>query len=229
MKTIVGILIIIFSIAIINGCKHEIINPNGDNSIDSTLYPGGICFERDILPIFTSNCAMSGCHDVASQASGYILNTYSSIVSKGIVPGNAANSKIYKVLIETDPGDRMPQQPLPPLTASQIAVIKNWINSGAPNGTNCSTNCDPNVFTYSKAVRPTIETYCLGCHNNSNAGGGYSFSTFSQVQTIALNGKLVGVISHSVGFSPMPKGGAKLSDCKIQQITKWVNSGAPNN
>ena len=229
MRASILLMALLFSIAIINGCKHEIINPNGDNTIDSTLYPEGVCFERDILPIFVSNCAMSGCHDVSSHRSEYVLNSYSSITSKGLNPGNATGSKIYEVLVASDPGDRMPQQPKPPLSASQIAIIKSWINSGAPNGTNCTPNCDPNVFTYSKAVKPTIENYCLGCHNSGNAQGGYSFSTYVEVKSVALNGKLNGVIAHSSGYSPMPQGGAKLSDCKIAQISKWVNAGAPNN
>jgi hypothetical protein len=49
------------------------------------------------------------------------------------------------------------------------------------------------------------------------------------VYTLAFNGKLMGVISHAVGFKPMPNGGNKLPDCKIIQIRKWIEVGAPNN
>jgi hypothetical protein len=32
-----------------------------------------------------------------------------------------------------------------------------------------------------------------------------------------------------MGFSPMPKSNAKLSDCTIAQLEKWIAQGAPNN
>lgn len=229
MKTSMYLIAAILAVAIMNGCKHEIINPTGDNTIDTLLYPGGICFERDILPIFSNNCAMSGCHDVYSNSGDYILNSYSAIISKGLKPGKAADSKLYQVLVTGDPGDRMPQQPNAPLTAGQITIIKSWINSGAPNGTGCITNCDPTVFTFSKAIKPTIDNYCSGCHNSGNTLGGYNFSNFTEIQGVALNGKLLGAVSHLSGYSAMPQGRAKLSDCKIEQISKWINAGAPNN
>ena len=48
-------------------------------------------------------------------------------------------------------------------------------------------------------------------------------------KTMALNGKLMGTINHASGFSAMPKGGAKLSNCQIAVVQKWVTAGAPNN
>ena len=71
---------------------------------------------------------MSNCHDVYSHSEDYVLDPYSAISSKGINPGNGVDSNFYD-----DPGDRMHQQSNDPLTASQIAVIKSWIISGAPN------------------------------------------------------------------------------------------------
>ena len=44
----------------------------------------GICFKRDILPIFNSNCAVSGCHNKTKAEEGYILDSYQNIVRKGI-------------------------------------------------------------------------------------------------------------------------------------------------
>ncbi len=67
----------------------------GSGGSDSTT----ICFERDILPIFLSNCAMSGCHDAQSREGGYVLTSYETITAKGIVPYQPNKSEIYKVLI----------------------------------------------------------------------------------------------------------------------------------
>ena len=56
-------------------CQHEQMgDPNA-----------AICFERDILPIFNSKCAMSGCHDAGTAAEGYDLSNYKKIISDGIV------------------------------------------------------------------------------------------------------------------------------------------------
>lgn len=65
-------------------------------------------------------------------------------------------------------------------------------------------------------------------HNPNSAGGSVILTTYSGTQVVALNGKLVGSVTHAVGSIPMPQGG-KLSDCQIIQIRKWVGAGALNN
>ncbi|MBL7976522.1 MAG: hypothetical protein JNJ85_16510, partial [Candidatus Kapabacteria bacterium] len=55
-----------------------------------------VCFSRDVLPIFLSNCGMSGCHDATTHAEGYNLTTYSGIM-RGIVAYNPSGSKCYTV------------------------------------------------------------------------------------------------------------------------------------
>jgi hypothetical protein len=117
------IIFLLFIIAIVSACKHEIINPTGIQ----------LSFKTDVLPIFTSNCTFSGCHNVASASDGYILTNYSNIIAKGIKPGDANDSKVYKVLLETDLSKRMPRPPYNALNATQISIIKNWINAGALN------------------------------------------------------------------------------------------------
>jgi hypothetical protein len=65
-----------------------------------------VCFERDVLPIFQSNCLQSGWHNSQDRREGYDLTTYDRIVSRGIEPGNYKSSKIYEVLVVAggDPG-----------------------------------------------------------------------------------------------------------------------------
>ena len=239
-------LVALFVAAVVYGCKHEVANPSTQgttNPVDTTGTANngntagnnsggssnGICFERDILPIFSTNCAKSGCHDVQSHEDGYVFDTYANIMMKDVRAGNADGSKVYRVLVDPDPNDRMPQYPNPPLSSTQIALIKQWINEGAQNATNCTSNCDPNAFTYLQTVKPIIDANCLGCHNSSLASGGLDYSTYAGLQAVALNGRLLGAITHAAGFTPMPYNRPKLSDCNIDQITKWVNAGAPNN
>jgi mono/diheme cytochrome c family protein len=73
-----------------------------------------------------------------------------------------------------------------------------------------------------------MNTYCKGCHNQASLGGGIDLSTYATVKASAA-GRLMGSINHTAGYSAMPKGSNKLSDCQIRQIQKWINAGTLNN
>lgn len=189
---------------------------------------GKICFEADILPIFQSACAKSGCHDARSAEEGYVLDSYANIRKKGIVPGKATSSEIYKVLFKSG-DDRMPPPPDPALTKAQSDAIGQWINEGAENTTNCGSACDTTKFSYAAFVSPILQNNCIGCHNSNTANGGVNLNGYSNVKVYADNGKLYGSIAHLTGFKPMPSAGTKLSDCQIRVVQKWIQAGAPNN
>ena len=89
--------------------------------------------------------------------------------------------------------------------------------------------CDTSVFTFSQKVYPLIDANCNSCHSNTAMSGNISSEGYANVKTLVDNGKLWGVISYQNGFSPMPKNGAKLSDCNLGLIKKWIDAGAPNN
>ena len=96
-----------------------------------------ICFERDVLPIFRDNCALSGCHNSESRKEGFVFETYESITTsnrgRAIIPYNLKRSKVYKKITEDTDDDRMPPPPNPPLTFAEISMINKWIMEGAPN------------------------------------------------------------------------------------------------
>jgi len=78
-------------------------------------------------------------------------------------------------------------------------------------------------------VKPLMDSKCatVGCHVGTSATG-YDLSNYTGVAGVANSGKLLAAINHT-GPNPMPLGAAKLDDCTIAKITKWVNDGAPNN
>ncbi len=213
------------------------VNPNDTTHhvTDTTMtevFDTSVCFERDVLPIFQGSCGKSGtglsCHSATDREEGYILDSYVGIIAKGLKPGNAAGSKIYTVCVSGS----MPQYPTPKLDSTQLSYIKRWINMGAHNDTGCAANCDTTKFTYTGAIAPMMKSYCNSCHATAAAsasGGGIILDTYTGIQTQALNGKLMGTMQHTSGFSAMPKGGAKLSDCKITQVRRWIAAGAQNN
>lgn len=90
--------------------------------------------------------------------------------------------------------------------------------------------CDPGVVTYSSTITGILSGYgCMTCHVGTNASGNISLQGYGNVRIVALNGKLLGSISHSAGFSPMPQGGNKMSACDISKVKVWVDGGAVNN
>ncbi len=93
-----------------------------------------IDFNRDIRPILSNNCF--ACHgpDEQQRKAKLRLDTKDGAFAKAgvIVAGDAANSRLYKRIIHTDPNAVMP----PPstghkLTEAQIATVKRWIDEGA--------------------------------------------------------------------------------------------------
>ncbi len=100
--------------------------------------------------------------------------------------------------------------------------------SGNTTGSN-TNNCDTVNMKYVTNVQPIIQANCYSCHANGNLNGGVSLGTYTSVKQQADKGSLIGVITHASGYSPMPKGSSKLSDCDINKIKSWVSRGALNN
>lgn len=192
--------------------------------------PDTVYFQNTILPLLQSSCALSGCHDAASASDGVILTDYDKIMSTaGVRPFNADGSNLYEVMVEDDPDKRMPPPPRNPLTTEQTNAVYKWIMQGAKNNYCDDVECDSLNVTYSATVWPIIQNRCYGCHSGGSPSGGISLENHANLVALANSGQLMGAIRHDQGYSPMPKNGAKLSDCNISQIQKWINDGTPNN
>jgi hypothetical protein len=94
------------------------------------------------------------------------------------------------------------------------------------------SGCDLTNVTYSAAVKPVLQSYCLSCHSTAAApgsGNNIRLENLTDLKTYVTNGKLYGAVSQAAGYSPMPKGGGKLDNCTLQKIKKWMDDGALNN
>ncbi len=191
----------------------------------SDVYNPDVCFQENVLPIFVSNCAMSGCHNSIDKEEGYDLTSYEGIM-KGVVANHPSRSEVYKVISGNNPS--MPAQNYPKLSNKEVSYIKLWINMGAKNTSNCSS-CDTMSFTYSGSVKPLITSWCVGCHSSASPGGGYNLSNYSGVAAVVATGQFLGSIQHTSSFSAMPKNTSKLSDCDIKVIEKWIAAGYLDN
>lgn len=91
--------------------------------------------------------------------------------------------------------------------------------------------CDTTTMSYATDIKPITDQYCAtaSCHSSGVIAGGYNFSTHTGLKMAVTNNRLLGVINQQTGFSPMPQGMTKLTDCNINKITAWVNQGALDN
>ena len=124
------------------------LDENG-NPIGTLPPPDAVTLSGDVQPIFTANCAFSGCHAGSSPALGQNLSAgqaYASIVNvtsqevpalKRVLPSSPDSSYLVHKIEGTQgsvggSGGRMPLGGAP-LTGEEIATIRAWIAAGAPN------------------------------------------------------------------------------------------------
>ena len=89
--------------------------------------------------------------------------------------------------------------------------------------------CDTSAVSYTAEIVPIFNNNCNSCHNVTDRQGDINLSTYSDVLQVVNNGKVIGSINHEYGFSAMPQGAAKLSQCNIDMISAWIHQGALNN
>ena len=212
-------------------------NPNPPATGDTSYYYNArACFQRDILPIIQTNCAIPGCHDGSSsggddrtQESLIALTNYSQIMNI-VVPNDPSSSRLYRAITGSGE-DHMPPQPQPPLSTAQVDSIYDWIRYDALNEDCCSlssTNgCDTSQVSFSATVWPIIQNYCLGCHTGPNAQLGILLDNYQDISAVASSGKLMDVLKAQSGYPIMPPAGS-LSACQISQIAAWIHQGSPN-
>ncbi len=201
------------------------------NACDTDYQPDGItgiCFERDILPVFKSSCGIAGCHDKETAQGDYVLTDYSSIIARNFVPGNPGQTKIYKVMTAPlNEDEHMPPLPKPSLTSTQTANIYNWILNGGKNENCGEIKCKPEQASFTEFILPIIQNNCRGCHSGDKPTGDIKLINYQDIAAIAANGKLQGVIKNLYGIKMPPD--FNLPDCEIQKIDTWIGEGFKEN
>lgn len=92
-----------------------------------------------------------------------------------------------------------------------------------------SIECATLDMSYQSDILPILMADCYACHSASANFGNVTIEGYDALVRYANDGSLLGVIKHASGYSPMPKGGAKLLDCEIAKIETWINDGALDN
>jgi hypothetical protein len=106
----------------ISSCYQDVILPPASQ----TAPPQFVSFSGDLQPIYTSNCALSGCHVPGSQVP-YLTEdlSYQQLLGGYVNTVVPTDSKLYIAIN----GIMMPHIPL----ASDRQKIYDWIRNGAPN------------------------------------------------------------------------------------------------
>src|SRR5262249_40828301 len=116
-------------------------------STTTTTMAGPVSFATDVQPIFTANCALSGCHPGAFPAQA--MNLSPGVRYATLVGGTSVEWPTFQRVAAGAPSSRYvvfklqgagpclggPRMPLfaDPLPDAQIQAISNWIAQGALN------------------------------------------------------------------------------------------------
>lgn len=217
---------------IVDPSDTTIVDPSDTTDTGNPCDPDIVYFNLDILPLFISNCAVSGCHDATTAQNDVILNSYDNVIQTAeVAPFDLEDNDLYERITDDDVDEKMPPPPNTPLTSTQINLIAKWILQGTQS-LDCNPGtggCDIIEVSYSASILPVIQNNCLGCHSGANPAGNRNFTTHAGVADAANSGILYGAIAHLVGFVAMPLGGNRLPQCTIDQFKSWIDAGAPDN
>jgi hypothetical protein len=96
-----------------------------------------------------------------------------------------------------------------------------------------TTSCDTTNVTYSATIGPLISQRCLpACHSATTyaaAGGNVNLDGYNNVKIFAGNGRLLGAVTHSQGYVPMPNDNSTLTACQVAYFRVWIRAGFANN
>ena len=95
---------------------------------------GAVDFSREVRPLLEQHCFK--CHGPEKQKGGLRLDTKEGAFKpadsgeKAMVPGQANESRLIKLVSSQDDAERMPSKG-EPLSSAQIELLKRWIDAGA--------------------------------------------------------------------------------------------------
>lgn len=179
-------------------------------------------FETAVAPILKSNCI--SCHGPGKATKSMDLSTYAGVMKGSedgavVIPGKPDASSLYKKIHDGE----MPKggKPLP---QELIAIVRAWIEAGAPS-----------ALTFESAVHPILQAKCVACHGPATKMGGLDLSTFAGLMHASESGPVVVAekpdesrLYKMIRDGSMPKGGKPLPPEEIAIIREWIEAGAPS-
>lgn len=93
--------------------------------------PVAVDFVHEVVPILKRHCVH--CHGGREEEGGFSLNTRGDVVDSGYVEvGDPETSHLLELVESSDSDFQMPPSDRPRVSASDIQVLRRWIESGLP-------------------------------------------------------------------------------------------------
>lgn len=167
-----------------------------------------VSYYEQIRPVFQANC--QGCHQPAKANGAYVMTEFARLTEGGeseeraIVPGKPDESYLFQLITPTDGEAEMPKGK-PPLSETDIALIRLWIEQGAKDDTpeNARQRYDmghPPVYSRP----PNVTSLDFSPDGKLLAVAGFHEVLLHHADGSGLVARLVGVSERieSVAFSP---------------------------
>jgi hypothetical protein len=172
----------------------------------------------------------TACHNANMAQAKLRLDSLEAIAKGGmsgsvIQPGDSQTSLLIKRVTATDPAMRMPPTGAL-LKAESIAVLKSWIDAGAPGLPVQAAKVD-----FDKDIEPILKANCTGCHSGASAKGQLQLDAGSVAMRVIQPGKaaesrLIHRVEGSGNERRMPLNGQPLKAEEIAKLKAWINEGA---
>lgn len=92
--------------------------------------------------------------------------------------------------------------------------------------------CTTENMSFKTDIQPILsKNGCTdsGCHGSTTGTGAIAYTTYDGFFSQVAANRVLGAIKQQTGFSAMPKGKSKISDCDISKIEAWITQGAKDN
>lgn len=166
-----------------------------------------VSLTKDVMPILRAKC--QGCHQPAKALGGYVVTQFARLVASGesgnagVVAGQPSQSELLRQITPVDGLAAMPKD-LPALSSHEIALIEQWIATGAVDDTPTSTDTidasNPPVYLHPS----TITSLAFSPDGKWLAVNGFHETLLLDAATFQVAQRLVGLSERveSLTFSP---------------------------
>ncbi|MBN2472135.1 MAG: hypothetical protein JXN59_15540, partial [Anaerolineae bacterium] len=172
----------------------------------------------DFQPLLDAECG--ACHG-SNPTVGLRVTTYESLLagSRGgpvLVPGSTSASPLVDVLDAGHFGT---------LTPGQLALLRQWIEAGAPEG----EAIIPAAATYA-TLRPALVEACGECHGGDDPERELDVTTYESLMAGSRGGSVIepGDPEASLILEVLNEGHfGQLSETQLATLHNWIAAGAP--
>lgn len=199
--------------------------------------PKAVTFEANVLPIFQANCVP--CHGPALKMKELDLSTIGGVMKGSeagavVIPKTPLESRLYQMV---DKG-AMPKGGKP-LSSAEVAIIREWIEAGAPSGLQTAESTGAPVTE--DDVLPIVLLRCTPCHGLRRQEGGLDLHTRAAMLKGGKSGPALvpgkpdeSLIVKRLRAGEMPpKQGLddvstkRITRPEIERVVRWIGQGTP--